>query len=255
MLKANFAVSAMHGDMPQQERDSVFKSFREGFRYELFPFPPPQLSFLLLPLRTSSSFFYFRFRSLMFVFQSRAHHHGFVGSRDGRAANIYGYQLRSAEQQRGIPLSLPSPSLPSPSLPEAILTFTFQNYIHRIGRGGRFGRRSVAINFVREEDVRILRDIEQFYGTQIDELPLNFNFLVWTLFHVVCFGFLFQYSSPNSNHDKLCYHFSLIYYNHVVNRSFWKSGIESQRGRSFFFSTKTTKTLPFSQLRFTFGNR
>eukprot|EP00980_Cylindrotheca_fusiformis_P031540 scaffold26532_cov117-Cylindrotheca_fusiformis.AAC.1 len=46
-------------------------------------------------------------------------------------------------------------------------------YIHRIGRSGRFGRKGVAINFVRNEDVRMLRDIEQFYSTQIDEMPAN----------------------------------------------------------------------------------
>ncbi|KAK0531713.1 translation initiation factor eIF4A [Tilletia horrida] len=48
-----------------------------------------------------------------------------------------------------------------------------ENYIHRIGRGGRFGRKGVAINFVTTEDVRMMRDIEQFYSTQIDEMPLN----------------------------------------------------------------------------------
>jgi len=37
-------------------------------------------------------------------------------------------------------------------------------YIHRIGRSGRFGRKGVAINFVKADDIRILRDIEQFYG-------------------------------------------------------------------------------------------
>jgi len=46
-------------------------------------------------------------------------------------------------------------------------------YIHRIGRSGRFGRKGVAINFVTSEDVRSLRDIEQFYSTQIDEMPSN----------------------------------------------------------------------------------
>lgn len=46
-------------------------------------------------------------------------------------------------------------------------------YIHRIGRSGRFGRKGVAINFVREEDTRLLRDIEQFYSTQIEEMPTN----------------------------------------------------------------------------------
>merc|ERR1712168_15162 len=48
-----------------------------------------------------------------------------------------------------------------------------ENYIHRIGRGGRFGRKGVAINFVTEEDKRNLQDIEQFYNTQIDEMPMD----------------------------------------------------------------------------------
>ncbi|KAJ3394348.1 Eukaryotic initiation factor 4A-III [Chytriomyces hyalinus] len=43
-----------------------------------------------------------------------------------------------------------------------------ENYIHRIGRSGGFGRKDVAINFVKNEDVKILRDIEQYYSTQID---------------------------------------------------------------------------------------
>merc|ERR1712094_62076 len=48
-----------------------------------------------------------------------------------------------------------------------------ENYIHRIGRSGRFGRRGVAINFIVQDDVRVLRDIEQFYNTQIEEMPMN----------------------------------------------------------------------------------
>ena len=40
-------------------------------------------------------------------------------------------------------------------------------YIHRIGRSGRFGRKGVAINFVKDEDVRALRDIEQVYTTAL----------------------------------------------------------------------------------------
>ncbi|KAJ3240036.1 Eukaryotic initiation factor 4A-III [Chytriomyces hyalinus] len=53
-----------------------------------------------------------------------------------------------------------------------------ENYIHRIGRSGRFGRKGVAINFVKNEDVKILRDIEQYYSTQIDEMPMNVSDLV-----------------------------------------------------------------------------
>ncbi|RHX97062.1 hypothetical protein DYB37_010865 [Aphanomyces astaci] len=48
-----------------------------------------------------------------------------------------------------------------------------ENYIHRIGRSGRFGRKGVAINFLTAADARYLRDIEQFYNTQIDEMPMD----------------------------------------------------------------------------------
>ncbi|XP_019865085.1 eukaryotic initiation factor 4A-I [Aethina tumida] len=48
-----------------------------------------------------------------------------------------------------------------------------ENYIHRIGRGGRFGRKGVAINFVTDDDKRALSDIEHFYNTKIEEMPMN----------------------------------------------------------------------------------
>lgn len=50
-----------------------------------------------------------------------------------------------------------------------------ENYIHRIGRSGRFGRKGVAINFVTndEKDVRMLREIEEHYNTQIEEMPID----------------------------------------------------------------------------------
>jgi translation initiation factor 4A len=48
-----------------------------------------------------------------------------------------------------------------------------ENYIHRIGRSGRFGRKGVAINFISGDDTRAMRDIEQFYNTQIEEMPMN----------------------------------------------------------------------------------
>jgi len=51
-------------------------------------------------------------------------------------------------------------------------------YIHRIGRSGRFGRKGVAINFVTTDDVQTLRDIERYYSTQIDEMPLNVSEMI-----------------------------------------------------------------------------
>merc|ERR1712187_10033 len=46
-------------------------------------------------------------------------------------------------------------------------------YLHRIGRSGRFGRRGVVINFVTNNDVRLLKDIERYYKTQIGEMPMD----------------------------------------------------------------------------------
>merc|ERR1712019_267022 len=48
-----------------------------------------------------------------------------------------------------------------------------ENYIHRIGRSGRFGRNGVAINLVTKDDIRTMKDIESFYNTQIEEMPMN----------------------------------------------------------------------------------
>lgn len=44
-------------------------------------------------------------------------------------------------------------------------------FLFRIGRGGRFGRKGIAINFVTEADRRALKDIEEFYHTSISEMP------------------------------------------------------------------------------------
>ena len=44
-----------------------------------------------------------------------------------------------------------------------------ENYVRRTMRGGKL----VVINFVKTDDVKMQRDIEQFYDTHIDELPLN----------------------------------------------------------------------------------
>jgi len=110
MTQANFTVVAMHGEMPQEEREDVMKKFRAA-----------------------------EFRVLI-------------------TTDVWA---------RGIDVSQVS----------LVINYDLPNnrelYIHRIGRSGRFGRKGVAINFVKNEDVRILRDIEQFYSTQIDEMPMS----------------------------------------------------------------------------------
>ncbi|KAK9830725.1 hypothetical protein WJX74_004270 [Apatococcus lobatus] len=53
-----------------------------------------------------------------------------------------------------------------------------ENYLHRIGRSGRFGRKGVAINFVTKEDERMLQDVQKFYNTTVEELPSNIADLI-----------------------------------------------------------------------------
>jgi translation initiation factor 4A len=46
-----------------------------------------------------------------------------------------------------------------------------ENYIHRIGRSGRFGRKGVSINLLLPEEMKLMKDIESFYATQVVTLP------------------------------------------------------------------------------------
>ena len=46
-----------------------------------------------------------------------------------------------------------------------------ENYLHRIGRSGRFGRKGVALNFMTYYDVKNLHEIERYYSTSIEEMP------------------------------------------------------------------------------------
>jgi len=110
MRENNFTVSAMHGEMPQKEREAIMEEFRSG------------------------------------------------GSRVLIATDVWGRGLDVQQVSLVINYDLPN---------------NRELYIHRIGRSGRFGRKGVSINFVKEDDIRILRDIEQYYSTQIDEMPMN----------------------------------------------------------------------------------
>jgi len=49
-----------------------------------------------------------------------------------------------------------------------------ENYLHRIGRSGRFGRKGLAVSFITNDQMIELRELERFFDTQIAELPANF---------------------------------------------------------------------------------
>lgn len=50
-----------------------------------------------------------------------------------------------------------------------------ENYIHRIGRSGRYGKKGASINLVTDRELRAQADIERFYCTKINPLPLDLN--------------------------------------------------------------------------------
>jgi translation initiation factor 4A len=49
-------------------------------------------------------------------------------------------------------------------------------YLHRIGRSGRWGRKGVGINFITRRDIPKLKEIEEYYACEINEMPSNFDF-------------------------------------------------------------------------------
>ena len=51
------------------------------------------------------------------------------------------------------------------------IPFKSEAYIHRIGRSGRHGRTGTAINFVTNNDIKRVHDIETYYHTRILPLP------------------------------------------------------------------------------------
>jgi len=114
MHARDFTVSAIHADLPQDERSLIVKEFRSG------------LSRVLI-------------------------------TTDVLARGIDVQQVNMV-----INYDLPS---------------DISNYVHRIGRSGRFGRKGVAINLLGKNDIRTASEIESYYSTNIDELPCDLAML------------------------------------------------------------------------------
>jgi translation initiation factor 4A len=51
------------------------------------------------------------------------------------------------------------------------------NYIHRIGRSGRYGRKGTAINLLCNDDMRCMKEIEEFYKITIENLPQDLSII------------------------------------------------------------------------------
>lgn len=52
-----------------------------------------------------------------------------------------------------------------------------ENYVHRIGRSGRYGKKGVAINLVCGDEINAMKEIETHYSTSILELPEDLSTL------------------------------------------------------------------------------
>ena len=53
-----------------------------------------------------------------------------------------------------------------------------ENYLHRIGRSGRYGRKGVSINFITSYDEGKIKAIQEYYSTIIEPLPADIENLL-----------------------------------------------------------------------------
>ena len=54
----------------------------------------------------------------------------------------------------------------------------FENYLHRAGRRGRLCGVRTCITFITEDERPRLRDLENYYATQIQELPVDISHFI-----------------------------------------------------------------------------
>ena len=53
-----------------------------------------------------------------------------------------------------------------------------ENYIHRIGRSGRFGRKGVTINLLAPNEAKMKEELENYYTIKMEELPFDLGTIV-----------------------------------------------------------------------------
>ena len=49
-----------------------------------------------------------------------------------------------------------------------------ENFLHRSGRAGRYGRKGLTINLVSDNEVEKIKNIEEHFSIEIKPLPMNF---------------------------------------------------------------------------------
>jgi len=85
-------------------------------------------------------------------------------------------EFRSGASRVLISTDLPVHGIDLPQVSLVINYDLSQNMLHylaRVGRSSRFGRKRFSIDFVTNSDVRTMKDIEKFYHTQIEEMPMD----------------------------------------------------------------------------------
>ncbi len=55
-----------------------------------------------------------------------------------------------------------------------------ENYVHRIGRSGRFGRKGVAVNLVCGDELSQMKEIERHYSTIVHDMPQDLSTVLGT---------------------------------------------------------------------------
>ena len=112
MRKSDFTVSAIHGEMKQEERSQIMKEFRTGS------------SRVLITTDLLAR-----------------------GIDVQQVSLVINYELPIGKE----------------------------SYLHRIGRSGRFGRKGTAINFVTPKDAAFLKELQEYYQTEISVLPQDLS--------------------------------------------------------------------------------
>lgn len=112
MRKHDFTVSAIHGEMKQEERSNIMKEFRTGS------------SRVLITTDLLAR-----------------------GIDVQQVSLVMNYELPKSKE----------------------------SYLHRIGRSGRFGRKGTAINFITPDDAVFLKELQDYYHTEISTLPQDLS--------------------------------------------------------------------------------
>lgn len=171
MTAKNFTVSAMHGEMDQRERDMIMKQFRSGSSRVLIT---TDLLARGIDVQQVSLVINYDLPSIR-----ENYIHRWANENIFRLVRLLQSKLLTFQNYFFLLFTTCCLFLAVCGDIENDSSFIFFFIInffllfYRIGRGGRFGRKGVAINFITDADRRALQELEQHYHTTIEEMPCN----------------------------------------------------------------------------------